>query len=58
MSDNWPKYTITAILGLVVGLVTTFTNETISNTSRIAGLEVMQKRTLEVLDRIEVRLMK
>lgn len=55
-NPNWQKYTITAILGIIAGVMTTFTHTTIDNTSRIAALEATSQLTISSLGRIEAKL--
>ncbi len=54
--ENWRRYTMTAIVGLIAGIVTTFTGMTISNTSRIAAMENEQQNIRNTLTRIENKL--
>lgn len=54
--SSWPRYTLTGFIGLVAGLMTTYTSMTISNQSRIAALEAISQANTETLRRIEAKL--
>lgn len=56
MNTDWPKYTITAMMGVIVGLASVFGNITITSQSRIAALEVQSATQIEALRRIEHKL--
>jgi hypothetical protein len=56
MSETWPKYTITALLGIVVGIGGAFGNITITSQSRIAALEFRAAETAATVRRIEDKL--
>lgn len=56
MPDTWPKYTITALLGVIAGIASVFGNITITSQSRIAALEVRAAEQVETMRRIELKI--
>jgi hypothetical protein len=50
---SWPKYTITAMLGVIAGVAGMFGNITITSQSRVAALEVRAAELSDTMRRIE-----
>jgi len=55
-TGSWPKYTITAMLGVIVGISSVFGNITITSQSRVAALEVRALEAAEAMRRIESKI--
>ena len=55
-SATWPKYTLTAMIGLIAGVITTFTSMTLQNSGDISALKAQNIVTTATLLRIEGKL--
>lgn len=54
-TDSWAKHTLTAVLGVCIGVVATLSNMTINNASRLSALEENKATMTETLRRIELK---
>jgi hypothetical protein len=56
MMDTWTRYTVTATLGIIAGVVVTFGHYTFSNAQEIAVAKERYEIILRRLDRIDEKL--
>lgn len=53
---DWTRYTVTAVLGVIAGLVVTFGHITFDNAKQIAVTEERYETIMRRLDKIEAKL--